>query len=306
VLIVLVLGVALLGVAVACVARAIAIPRLRAMERVGHIGAYGFHVEAGAEPEAGHLTAGLERIATAVGRFTAGRLGGLSEAEMRRELMRAGLYRFSPVSLAGYRVLAAITFPIAFLWFASSVGMGGAMVVLCTPLMLVFGWLGPITVVRRRARARLERIDLELPELVDLLVVTIEAGTGFNGSMQIASERFSGPLGDELRLTMQEQAMGLTAEQALGHLLDRAETDGMRSFVRSIRQGESLGVSIGEIMRTLGVEMRKRRRASAEERAQKAPIKLLFPLAGLIFPAIFVVLLGPAVLNLANAFGGGS
>jgi tight adherence protein C len=78
----------------------------------------------------------------------------------------------------------------------------------------------------------------------------------------------------------------------------------MRSFVRSVLQGETLGVSIGQIMRDLAVDMRKRRRAAAEERAQKAPIKLLFPLVFLIFPAMFVVLLGPAFLNFRDAFGG--
>ena len=158
------------------------------------------------------------------------------------------------------------------------------------------GWTLPMTIVRRKARFRLSRIDYELPELVDLLVVTVESGMGFSGSMQIAAERFSGPLGDELRLAMQEQAMGLPTDQALANMLMRSETDGMRSFVRSIRQGESLGAE----------EMRKRRRANAEERAQKAPIKLLFPLVGLIFPAIYVVLLAPALLSSMGTFGGGS
>ena len=78
----------------------------------------------------------------------------------------------------------------------------------------------------------------------------------------------------------------------------------MRSFVRTVLQGETLGVSIGQIMRELAVEMRKRRRAAAEERAQKAPIKLLFPLVFLIFPAMFVVILGPAAFSFLNAFGG--
>jgi tight adherence protein C len=121
---------------------------------------------------------------------------------------------------------------------------------------------------------------------------------GFSGSMQVAAERFSGPLGDELRLTLQEQAMGLPTDKAMANLLARADTDGMRSFVRSIRQGETLGVSIGQIMRNLAHEMRARRRSLAEQRAQKAPIKILFPLVALIFPAIFVVLLAPAILSL--------
>lgn len=97
--------------------------------------------------------------------------------------------------------------------------------------------------------------------------------------------------------------MGLSTNEALKNLLGRAETPAMRSFVRSILQGENLGVSIGEIMRNLAGEMRKRRRAAAEERAQKAPIKILFPLIFLIFPAMFVILLGPAVFQFIEAFG---
>ena len=97
--------------------------------------------------------------------------------------------------------------------------------------------------------------------------------------------------------------MGLAITEALQNMLARAETPAMRSFVRSIVQGENLGVSIGEIMRNLATEMRKRRRAAAEERAQKAPIKILFPLIFLIFPSMFVILLGPAVFQFIQAFG---
>lgn len=98
--------------------------------------------------------------------------------------------------------------------------------------------------------------------------------------------------------------MGLSTNEALRNLVVRCETPLMRSFVRSVLQGETLGVSIGQIMRDLALDMRKRRRQAAEERAQKAPIKLLFPLVFLIFPAMFVVLLGPAFLNFRDAFGG--
>ena len=98
--------------------------------------------------------------------------------------------------------------------------------------------------------------------------------------------------------------MGLSTEESLRNLLARCETAAMRSFVRSIIQGETLGVSIGQIMRNLAIEMRKRRRANAEERAQRAPIKLLFPLIFFIFPAMFVILLAPAVFSLLKAFGG--
>jgi tight adherence protein C len=125
----------------------------------------------------------------------------------------------------------------------------------------------------------------------------------FSGSLQLAAKQFTGPLSDELRLTLQEQTMGLAMGDALAHLLRRADTPGMRTFVRSVTQGERLGVSTGQIMRNLSVDMRRRRRKAAEERAQKAPIKLLFPLVFLIFPSIFIVLLLPAVFGIQAAFG---
>ena len=98
--------------------------------------------------------------------------------------------------------------------------------------------------------------------------------------------------------------MGLSIQEALMNMLGRCDTPSMRSFVRSIVQGETLGVSIGQIMRDLAHEMRRRRRAVAQEKAQKAPVKILFPLVFLIFPAMFVVLLGPALFLFFRAFGG--
>jgi tight adherence protein C len=130
----------------------------------------------------------------------------------------------------------------------------------------------------------------------------VEAGLGFNGSLRVASERLGGALGDELRLTLQEQNMGLSTTDALKNLLGRCDSPAMRSFVRAIIQGEQLGVSIGQIMRDLALEMRKRRRQAAEEKAHKAPIKILFPLVFLIFPAMFVILLAPAVYSFLDAF----
>jgi tight adherence protein C len=300
----LLIGVALVAATAALIGRAVALPRIQARARLENLTVYGF-VDAG-EPVAGEraLSGAVNGLARSLGGVAAGRVKGLSEPEMRRELMSAGMYRMSPVTLIGYRVISAVCFPATFLWLASAGNMAGLVSVAGTLLMLAVGWIGPMTVIRRRARRRLTQIDYEMPELVDLLVLTVEAGMGFAGAMQVAGERFSGPLGDEVRLAQQEQAMGLSADRALANMLERAETDAMRSFVRSIRQGEALGVSIGQIMRNLAVEMRERRRATAEERAQKAPIKILFPLVALIFPPIFVVLLAPAVLNFVVFMGG--
>jgi tight adherence protein C len=306
VFILFILGIGLIGWCAVLLARAFSLPRLRALEHIGRIDAYGY---AAPQPQAAPpraLHGALDRSAKVLGSFFASRIKGLSEAEMRRELMAAGMYRTSPVTLAGYRVISAVSVPATVLWIVSSAQMAGVTAVMLVAVSAAMGWLGPMIVVRRRARRRLEQIDLELPELVDLLVVTVEAGLGLASSMQLAAERSSGPLGDELRLALQEQALGLQTDQVLANILTRADTPALRSFVRSVRQGEALGVSIGQIMRNLADEMRERRRANAEERAQKAPIKILFPLVALIFPSIFVVLLAPALISFTASLGGGS
>ncbi len=164
--------------------------------------------------------------------------------------------------------------------------------------MVFFGWMLPLVIIRRKARMRLQVIDRRLPDLIDLLVVTVEAGLGFGGALRLAADHVGGPLSDELRLTLQEQTMGLGVDDALSNLAARADTPGMRAFVRALAQGERLGISIGQVMRNLAVDMRKRRRQMAEERAQKAPIKMLFPLVFLIFPSLFIILLVPAVLQI--------
>ena len=200
-------------------------------------------------------------------------------------------------------MLAAILLPAVLLWMLSIIGAPVGFVVLAAVFGLLAGWVLPMTYVRRKAEQRFGRIERDLPELIDVLVLTVEAGLGFNGAMQLASGRLDGPLGDELRLTLQEQSMGLSINAALTNLLARCDTPSMRSFVRSVLQGETLGVSMGTILRNLAVEMRKRRRAHAEERAQKAPIKILFPLVFLIFPSLFGVLLYPAITEFTHALG---
>jgi tight adherence protein C len=300
----LLMGLTLVGASAVLMGRAALMPRLRGSQTLGRIRSYGFTSRQGEEGSSSSATRGaLDTVAAGVG-TVAGRFGGFREASIRRELVAAGIYGLAPRKFLGYRTLAAIIAPACWLWL-SSVGHYSPLVAIAGTLVAgLMGWTAPMTLVRRRARQRAQEIDYELPNLIDLLVVTVEAGLGFTGSLQLAAERFGGPLGDELRLTLQEQSMGLSTNEALRNLLERCDTPLMRSFVRSVLQGETLGVSIGQIMRDLAVDMRKRRRAAAEERAQKAPIKLLFPLVFLIFPAMFVVILGPAVFSFLDTFGG--
>ena len=242
----------------------------------------------------------LAGIATRLGGLFSGRLTTISEKAIGEQLMAAGMYTVSPRTIIGYRILMTILLPVlAFLL----VGVHSLLDVAILALAVFMGWVLPLTYVQRKARLRIETIDRALPDLVDLLTVMIEAGLSFPQAMRMSAGQFDPPLGDELRLTLQEQTMGLSIDEALGHMADRADTPAMRSFVRAMSQGERMGISLGQIMRNLAHEMRARRRSKAEERAQKTPVLMLFPLVFLIFPAIFIVLMTPAVIGLVHNLG---
>jgi tight adherence protein C len=243
----------------------------------------------------------LDSLAGRLGNFAARRTGRFGEARIREQLVSAGMYGTTPRKVLGYQLLCAIAFGLLVLWLIPA--MGGSIVLAVAGGLAggAAGWFAPPYYVELKKRQRFEKIDKQLPDMIDLLVVTIEAGLGILASMRVASDSMSDPLGQELRLTLQEQRMGLSVGQAIESLGRRADTPNMRIFVRSITQGERLGVSIGTTMRNLSVEMRKRRRAIAEERAQMMPVKMLFPLIFFIFPALFIVILTPMIINIIDA-----
>jgi len=294
----------LMGTAVALLAKGLGMSRTRTTETLAQIDRYGFNTARVSAAATGAARGLFDSVANLLGQAAGSRLSRLKEEEIRRDLMAAGHYHLSPKRFVGYRMISAICVPLAVLWLVFSVGLPAFLGVIMVVGGGFAGWVTPMVIVRNRMNRRYQQVEYELPELVDLLVVTVESGLGFSGALQVASTRVEGPLGDELRLALQEQTMGLSVEDALRNMLARCETPSMRAFVRSVLQGETLGVSIGQIMRTLAEEMRKRRKATAEERAQKAPIKILFPLIFLIFPAMFIVLLGPAIFSIGDAFGG--
>jgi tight adherence protein C len=301
VILILLVGLVLTAVAVTLVARVVLVSRMRAAETLGQIGHYGFAGAVELSPTGG-LRGFLDDTAGAVGALLVGRLGLFDENSVRKLLISAGMYRVSPRMLLGYQSLLAVCLPALWLWLAITAHMKTALAVVGFLIAIIVGWVGPRFVVQNRADVRIARIDYDMPELIDLLVVTVEAGLSLSAAFQLASERLTGPLGEELRIVLQEQRMGLQLLQALENMLNRCDTGAMRAFVRAMVQGERLGVSVGQILRSLALEMRKRRRAKAEEQAQKAPLKILFPLVFLIFPAMFVVILGPAVISIFDAF----
>lgn len=303
----LIAGLVMLAAGVVILARGIAMPSGRTPDAIDQIGAYGFTgiAPAGgrhdAEPREGSLIGGLlDRLADWFGGTMSRRTSLFREQEMRERLVGAGMYTTSARKVFGYQFVLAIGLGLVWLWLGALQGQNAVVIVVGTVLFAAVGWILPVAYVERKRRVRLRSIERGLPDLIDLLVVTIEGGLSFMSSMRLAAEKVSGPLAQELRLTLQEQNMGLTLAESLKNLQVRADTQGIRSFVRAITQGETLGVSIGMIMRNLAVEMRKKRKAYAEEMAQKAPVKMLFPLVFLIFPAIFIVLLLPALLSIGD------
>jgi tight adherence protein C len=304
--ILLIFVVALIGLAAAFAASALLQPRIRRAENLTQIENYGYAGKRAAPAKAPGMSTrkSLDKLANSVGEFVARRLVNFREEEIQRELISAGFYRIGPRRFLGYRALAAIVLPVVLMWLAGLDGASPVWVVLFGFIGFALGWLGPNLFLHRTAHRRLRTIDESLPALIDLLVVTLEAGVAFSQALRMAAERISGPLGQEVRLTIQEQSLGLSMLEALENWSRRCNTPAVRSFVRSMVQGDRLGVSIGQILRNQAVEMRARQKALIEERAQKAPVKILFPLVFLIFPAMFVIVLGPAMFDISKSLHG--
>jgi len=296
-------GVLLLGAGIMILVVNLGKPR-GSSATIDQIQTYGYVAEAsgGSELESAARRP-IDSIAGRLGDWMARRSSRFGEAQIREKLISAGMYGTTPRKILGYQVLSAIAFSLVVLWLIPAMGGSVLLAVGLAVVAGVGGWFAPVYYVELKRRQRMELIDRQMPDMIDLLVVTIEAGLGILASMRVASESLADPLGQELRLTLQEQRMGLSVGQAIESLGRRADCDNMRIFVRSITQGERLGVSIGTTMRNLALEMRKRRRAKAEERAQKMPIKMLFPLIFFIFPALFIVILTPMVISIVDALG---
>jgi tight adherence protein C len=298
-----ILAIVLLGVAVTLVLRGAFTPSTQ--ETIEQISAYGYAGNAGryVEDEQRSLRDRFDGAAGWLGERIGTRFSPLREREIRAKLVTAGMYTTSPARIYGYQFILGFGAALLYFWLATLADANPLLLIAGTIVCAAAGWVLPLATVNHRIRMRHDRVERELPDLIDLLVVTIEAGLSFNQGLRLAANRLEGPLAQELRLTLQEQNMGLTLTESLVNLQERADTPGVRAFVRAMTQGESLGVSTGQIMRNLAEEMRKRRKAAAEERAQKAPVKMLFPLLFLIFPAIFIVLLLPPMIRITDVLG---
>ena len=215
---------------------------------------------------------------------------------LHRQLELAGLTQHYPVEqvlilkflLGGAMAAAWLLTPLRAVPYAIAVG----------PLSVLIFFFLPEYFIVKTATTRQLRIQRELADSLDQLTMSVEAGLGFEGALERVANAGSGPLNDELKRVLLEMQLGASRTDALRHLADRTNVPDLKSFVFAIVQSEAYGLPIAKVLRVQAAELRDKRRQRAEERAFKIPVLLIMPLAFGIFPALFIVLLGPAAIRI--------
>lgn len=205
--------------------------------------------------------------------------------------------------LIGKLVLGVTMFGLGFLAFAGNrtlpwlLAWGG---------MTALGYFAPDLLLHSRGQERQRRIGLELPDVLDQLTISVEAGLGFEAALARIGRHGTGPLGDEIVRTMQDIQVGVPRARALRNLVDRTESPDLRHFVLAIIQAEQYGIPIADVLRAQATEQRVKRRQRAEEQAMKIPVKIVFPLVLCILPTLFIVIIGPAIIQISRTLFGGN
>jgi tight adherence protein C len=225
----------------------------------------------------------------------------------RHKLALAGIgHKIKPAQFLGYRVGAALLLGTSSLLvvFASAVPFGQQLLIIVGAFMM--GYLLPGTWLGSKIKARQDEIIKALPDALDLLTICIEAGLGFDASMQKVAEKWDNELSRAFQRTVQEMQLGKLRREALRNMAASMDVADMTTFTAAIIQADQLGVSMAKVMRIQSDTMRMKRRQRAEEKARQAPVKMMLPLVFLIFPTILIVLLGPAALLIMESgmFGG--
>ena len=199
------------------------------------------------------------------------------------------------------RVVSVALIPVMFILFFFVLKPPGMLKVGGFLLVSVLLVLGPDATLNRKVEERKLSIRIALPDVLDLLVISVEAGLGFEQALDRTCTAVPGALSDEFRRMLHEIRIGSTRADALRAMADRSNVTELRGFILAMLQADTFGVSISRLLRSQADEMRIKRRLFAQEKAQKAPVKMLFPLVFCIFPSIFVVILGPAMINISKA-----
>lgn len=209
----------------------------------------------------------------------------------------------TPVMFVGMRVVLALVLGgVVTLVTFRSMPLPQAM--MYSAIGFILGYMLPVMWLGRQITQRKNNITKALPDALDLLCISVEAGLAFDLALQRVTQKWDDELAREFKRVLSDIRLGRSRREALKDLAQRTGVEDVQTFTAAIIQADQLGVSMSKILRLQADQMRVRRRQRAEEKAQQAPVKMLFPLVFLIFPALFVVILGPAVPRIMSAFGG--
>ena len=206
--------------------------------------------------------------------------------------------------ILGLKALLAIAGAGAGLLIPPLVGLGVLRTLAATVVLLLLGWFAPSLWLYQVAYNRTQQIQRDLPDALDLLTISVEAGLAFDAAVAQVARNTEGPLAQELFPVLQEMQIGTGRTNALRGLAERTDLPELRSFVGAMVQADAFGIPISNVLRVQAVEMRVKRSQRAEEAAQKVPVKILFPLIFCILPSLFVVIIGPAVVQILRTFQG--
>lgn len=242
------------------------------------------------------------RLAGIAERFTSATQAGRTE---KRLAMAGHPGNMRTSDFLGLKVVIAIAFAaVAFLLLGILSGnlLGGILVAI---VGAGIGYLAPEFWLGRRIRQRQKLILLSIPDTLDLLTISVRAGLGFDAALAKVTEKIPGPLSEEFRRALAEIRVGKARRDALRDIVGRTEVPALTNFIGAVIQAEQLGVSISKVLQVQSEQLRIERRQRAEEQAAQAPIKMLLPLVGCIFPSLFIVILGPALILIAVNLAGG-
>jgi tight adherence protein C len=219
------------------------------------------------------------------------------------KLKRAGMETTSSEFFLGVKGFAAIVGAIAASALANLLTSDGTQTLAGAALGLVFGFLAPDFYLGNRAGGRGKQILETLPDALDLLTISVEAGLGFDAALVKVTEKLKGALSEEFKRAASEQRVGKSRQEALRGITERVEQKELANFISAIIQADQLGVSMSKVLRIQSEQMRQERRQRAEEKAAKAPILIMLPTIGCIFPSLFIVILAPAALSALSSCG---